>query len=52
VVGELLGALAEFLAQTVNPFARGARREGKRGESGISFDGSHDRPRDEEGEPP
>jgi hypothetical protein len=26
MVGELLGALAEFLAQTVNPFANWAKR--------------------------
>jgi hypothetical protein len=26
VVGELLGALAEFLVQTVNPFAKWAKR--------------------------
>jgi hypothetical protein len=26
VVGELIGALAEFLAQTVNPFANWAKR--------------------------
>jgi hypothetical protein len=26
VVGELLGALAEFLTQTVNPFAKWAKR--------------------------
>ena len=26
MVGELLGALAEFLAQTINPFARWIRR--------------------------
>ena len=26
MVGELIGALAEFLSQTVNPFARWAKR--------------------------
>ena len=32
MVGELLGAVAEFLAQTVDPFAKWAKRGEDRGE--------------------
>jgi hypothetical protein len=38
VVGELIGALAAFIAQTVNPFARWA----KRGESRRRGEERHD----------
>ena len=30
MIGELIGALAEFLAQTVNPFARRSKRGAER----------------------
>ena len=41
MVGELIGALAEFLSQTVNPFARWAKR-GRGRSGGGGADGGRD----------